>query len=217
MTPTNRFPWPQRTTFTAGLLFVVSGVLQLSNTAGFGLPITETFVISLSNPVLAFAAALAEAAAFVIAAIGIAGEIGIAGPAPWGRIALIVFGVRNVLFAALPVVPLDAPLGEAQGYICSTVSLLFAVAGVVGAIAVVRARVLSGVARWVLLPVAVIECALVLAFSWPLLPVDVVLAIPADPIRFTGPALTLLLAASLLLWGRFEAVKHRARVIRDAW
>jgi len=214
-----RFPWPQRTTVLAGALLLVSGVLLLMVSVRLAVPVTNSFVIPLSGPVVSFAAAIVRVAAFVVAAFGVAGEVGIAGHSTIGRSALAVWGLRDLVFLTLALAPLTTtPVVASAGL---ALNLVFAIAALASAILVLRARVLWGAARWVWLLVAIIECAFV-AVSDPLpfatdAALRLLLALAAWPLEYVEPVLTLAIAVSLLLWGRVEAVKHRARLVHDAW
>lgn len=221
MKGTPRFPWPQRTTARASALLLVSGFLLLLVAAQVELPITETFIVPLNGPVVAFAAAATRAAAFIILATGTAGELGVTAQSPAGRAALIAWGTRDLVFLLLAAIPFPVPLESALGQLFIAVQLLFAIAAIVAAIQVIRARVLSGAARWAFLPIAAIDC-LFAAISNPLpfatgAALSVMLALSARPTEFLYPVLTLLAAIAFLLWGRTEAIKHRAQVIHDAW
>jgi hypothetical protein len=217
-----RSPWPQRTTVVAGALLLICGVLLLLESARASLPVTEVHVIPLSGPVVALAAALTRAAAFLIAALGIAGEVGIVAGSTVGRVALVVWGAADLAWFLLDLVPSsDVAPDPVLGTVQFLLQLGFAAAGLVAAILIIRTRVLSGVARWVLLPVALVDCAFIALASPPPFAIhaalSVMVALDAVPSEYLPSLLTLLVAVSLLLWGRTEAVKHRAKVIHDAW
>lgn len=219
MAPTSRFPWPQRTTLTAGVLLLVSALLLLIVRSRAALPVTGTITIPLGGPVVAFAEAAVHGAAFLVAALGIAGEVGIAGGSRLGRTALVVWGVRDLVLAVLGSVATGSGPGASVLVVLGTaLSVLFPAAAVVAAVVVVRAEVLSGLARWVLVPVAVLACA---SGSLSFLPAPVVLgvatALVAVPIELLDPVLTALVGIAFLLWSRMEAVKHRARTAYEAW
>lgn len=219
MTGAPRSPWPQRTTARASALLLVSGLLLLLAAARIEVPITETLVVPLDGPIVLLAAAATRAAAFTVLAIGTVGEVGVTAGSVVGRAALIIWGARDLVLVLLSLMP--STIASALGGLTVALMLLFAAAAVAAVIQVVRARVLSGVARWVLLPIAVVDCFYA-ALATPLpIPtgaeLPVVTAISVWPTEFVFPLLTLLAGVALLLWGRMEALKHRAQVVHNAW
>lgn len=221
MAPADRFPWPQRTTVLAGGLLLLSGLLELLVRVRAGLPVTETFVIPLSGSIASFAAAVTRLAAFLVAALGVGGELGFAGRSRTGQVALVLWGARVLTFSLLSLIPIDDAASPAVGITGLVAQVLFVAAAVVSVVLVVRARVLTGFARWVLLPTAVVDVAfLALAYPPPFgteVALSIMVSLAAWPSELVDPALTLLIAVTLLLWGRTEAVKHRAQVVHDAW
>lgn len=219
MTGTPRFPWPQRTTAWASGLLLVTSVLLLLVAARVELPVTTTFIVPLDGPAVAMAAGAARAAAFIILATGVAGELGVTARSLVGRTALILWGTRDLVLLLLQLIPFTIGSASGGGYVA--LQLLFAVAALAAAIQVVRARVLSGPARWAILPIAVVDCFFAVVSDPPPSATDlalrIMLALSAWPTEFIHPVLTLLAAVAFLLWGRTEALKHRAQVIHDAW
>lgn len=210
--PEPRSPWPQRTTYWTGALLLAAGLLGLLDAGHAAVAVTEQFVVPLSGPGAAVGAAVLHAVALVVAALGIAGEIGVAGALRWGRVALLTTALLGAALALQGVLVQDVPPPPVSAAI-SLAYLLVLVGGVAAGLAVVRARVLSGPARWALLATALLMVLLDAAGSTPL-------AIPlllTWPTEYLMPAATVLTGLAFLLWGRTEAVKHRARVIHDAW
>jgi hypothetical protein len=210
--PEPRSPWPQSTTFWAGALLLAAGLLALLDAARAAVAVTEQFVVPLSGPGAGVAAAVLHAVALVVAAVGIGGEIGVAGARRWGRVALITTAVLTAALALEGLPVQDVPPRPVLAAIL-VAHLLVLLGGLAAGLAVVRARVLSGPARWALLAAALLMVLLDAVGSTPL-------AIPpllTWPSEYLVPAATLLTGLAFLLWGRTEAVKHRARVIHDAW
>lgn len=215
----DRSPWPQWTTVVVGVLLLISGLLQAVVSTRMALPVTDSFIVPLAGGPVSFLAAITRAGAFLIAATGMRGELGLVAGSKPGRAALIIWGLRDLVF--LLVVALPASGASPDVLVAVVPQLVVAVAGLVAAVSVVRARVLAGWARWVLVPLAVFEALLALVLDLPVLPTafaeTVALALTTWPTQFVEPVLMLAAAGALLSWGRLEAVKHRARIIHDAW
>lgn len=216
---TDRSPWPQRTTLTAGALLLLAGLVGLLNAAQVSLPITDSFAIPLNGLAFSVAAGALRAAGFVCAALGVRGEVGLAGRRTLGSVALVVWGLRDLGFDVLAL--LDPSVQPASIVVASIWHLTSTAAGLIAAFAVAHARVVVGWARWTLLPLAVFELLLTMFVNVPVFGTDfgllVVLLLGQLPIRFAEPALLLLIATALLTWSRLEAVKHRARIAYNAW
>ena len=129
-----------------------------------------------------------------------------------GSVALVVFGAGGLLteLFALPVAapPVLGPiLGTALGWV-------LAVAGVVVAITVWRARVLGGFARWVfVLPAAAYLLSALMGTVWL---GDLTLALAAWDVGLAAPISLLLTGIALTGFGRWSRVRHRARTIETA-
>lgn len=210
--------WPQRTTLWAGVCFVVAALLEVLVAARFALPITSTVVLVIPDPVAAVLAAAVRAAGFGITALGFGGEVGVAADSRLGRAALILFGVGDLVQQAEILFPfggVDSPASPVLISAGTAFAVVVPIAALVAAVIVHRVAVLGGVARWILLPIAVVELVL-LALGFGLFG-DLSAALNLLPVEFLQPAMLAALGAAFLLHGRGEAVKHRAQVINENW
>ena len=176
-----------------------------------------------SAAVWSAASALVVLVAAIVLAVGVRGDGGIVGRSVLGRVALILFGAQGLAFAALGafvVNPLVAAVGldDLSGALIvpfGAVIVLFTAATIVAGVIVVRAGVIHGVARWMLLVVA--GCATVLAVIQ-LLPAIAVQWVPA--LLWVGwlPTIALLATGlSYALYGRSDAIRARAREFNEKW
>ena len=85
-----RSPWPQRTTFWAGLCLTVAAGLLLLDSAHLELPLLEDLTVPLSGWALGFVGSVVLLLGFVALAFGVGGELGVAGTSRLGRICLLV-------------------------------------------------------------------------------------------------------------------------------
>lgn len=136
-------------------------------------------------------------------------EGGVAGGSRVGRVALVVFGVGPLVFSLFSAPPPWAVL------IGMSLIVLITAATVLSAVAVARAQVLHGVARWALVAVAA-DALLTAALS----------SIPAEalPQTYLGLHLELLRPLLLLVWGgalvlhgRGPAICRRTAELGGAW
>ena len=217
MVTRTRSLWPQRTTFWAGICFVVAALLQVLVFTRFTVDVTRTFSLFIPNPVAMVLAAAVRAAGFVIAALGLRGEVGVVADSRLGKAALILFGVGDLVYAVETLFPLgtDGPPSPVLLVANTGLAVAVPVAALVAAVIVHRVAVLGGVARWILLPIAVLHLALLALELGPFR--DLFLALNRLPVEFVAPALLAALGVAYLLHGRGEAVKHRAQVINENW
>lgn len=212
-------PWPQRTTFYVGILLIVDGALLLIEAIHPTLAVTNRMSISLSGTLVAFLAAISRAVAFILAATGVHGELGVAARSRAGRATLIVWGLRDLTYLLLDALAGDTSPPAELEVVGLVTQVLFPIAALTAAITIARARVLVGNVRWALLPLAAIE---VLFSAMSNLPAtaftrSIAVALASLPTEFIEPILILLIAIALITWGRIEALKHRARITRNAW
>jgi hypothetical protein len=213
-----RSPWPQRTTFWAGLCFVGAGLLQALVVVGFVLVSAGTLPVSVPSTALIVLAAVARAAGFVVAALGVRGEVGVVADSRLGAVALMLFGARDLVLVLLPLVeaaPVEQSVSPVVIVVNTAITALVPIAGLVAAVIVLRTRVLGGLAHWALLPVAIVGMLLVAVELAPF--GDAQRVLPALPLEFLEPVLMLVLGGAFLLHGRGEAVRYRAQVIEEHW
>ncbi len=143
---------PRITTVAGGLGLSVGGgiglILVSAAPGSSELPIPFNWGLSVIGGLFALAGA-------VILAFGLPREPGIVGTSPIGKSALIVFGARNLVFLIDGAIPFGPDVSPGAIYLNSALSVLFAIAALVAAAFVARAKAVSGLARWVLALVAV--------------------------------------------------------------
>ncbi|MDF2442855.1 MAG: hypothetical protein JWR01_1058 [Subtercola sp.] len=165
------------------------------------------------------------AVALGILAFGVPGESGIVGDSGVGRVALFVFGIHElVLGIAGAVTPMSTdpaaavaaagtPAAIFGGWVFLSVGILGLVAAVVAAVAIVRAGILHGPARWALLPVPV---AWAVGLALLFVPVQEVALVG---VRFSTAVFPLLalVGAAYALHGRWPAIRARLRILNEKW
>ena len=153
MVTRTRSLWPQRTTFWAGICFVVAALLQVRVFTRFTVDVTRTFSLFIPNPVAMVLAAAVRAAGFVIAALGLRGEVGVVADSRLGKAALLLFGVGDLLYAVETLFPLgtDGPPSPVLLVANTGLAVAVPIAALVAALIMHRVAVLGGVARWILL------------------------------------------------------------------
>lgn len=218
MATRTRSLWPQRTTFWAGVCFVVAALLGVLVFTQFAIAITRTFSLFIPNPIAIVLAAAVRAAGFVIAAVGLRGEVGVAANSRLGKSALIVFGLGDLVWAVESLFPFGTADGPPSPVLIvgnTALAVAVPIAALVAAVIVYRAAVLGGVARWILLPIAAVDLVMLALGFGPSR--DLSVALNLLPLEFLQPALLAALGAAYLIHGRGEAVKHRAQVINENW
>lgn len=170
-------------------------------------------------------------ASCVILAFGYRAETGIVGASMLGRVGFLLLGLSSPIHYLFSTLTIILTIGESPGAlgVGTALALLPIVATALAAVAVVRARVLAGFARWILLAVAAAEVAqfalsaageIALFTQTPSAVADglqsyytvVVVYLPAVP-------LLLLLAAgvSYALEGRSAGIRRRVQTIHAQW
>ncbi|MCX7523344.1 hypothetical protein OSC27_13785 [Microbacterium sp. STN6] len=104
-------------------------------------------------------AAIIVLAGMILLAMGVGKNSGVVGRSATGKIALILFGLRNLVLWAFTQIVVDHGAMSAAIIIGNSLSVFFAVVGLVAAIQVTRARVVSRVASTVFLIVAIVYAA----------------------------------------------------------
>lgn len=191
---------PRSTTLVGGACLMIGGLLAL-------LPVVAapvSSVVPLSEVVL-----LVSGCAL---AFGLRQEHGITGGTPFGRPALVLLLGGDLL---LDVLVRLLPINPTTPAVMAIALLLVAAAGVVAAVEVARAGVLHGLARFVLVPVAVIGALLAVLQAVPLDGVDAgAMLISSGPVR---PLLLLLAGVVIALHGRIAGLVRAARLARRKW
>lgn len=209
---------PRTTTLIGGWLLALVGVLEL-------LPIVLGRIPTADGALYLFRSGPAQAvhvvalsAGCLILAFGFRRELGIAGSSLVGRAAFVLvalaFPIQGIVFFALFS---EGEVGTLPGFLTGTALQLLPVAAVlVAALAVVRARILEGFARWSLLAYGVTQ---VLVFALSSVPsasqsyhLVVFLGIAAVP-----PCVLLATGLSFVLYGRADAVKRQLITVYTKW
>lgn len=208
---------PRRTTLVGGAGVAVAAVPWLLADLGVTAPVTAetSIVFSAFIPRLISAALLAVA--LIILAVGVRGESGIAGRSVVGKVALIVFGSSSLLFILTGVFTQDLT-EDGASFLRSTSIIppvIIVVAVVVAAVAVVRADLLHGFARWALVVVATGWAILAVLFSIP--SAEFVYALVVARADVLHPLLLILLGLTYALQGQSAAIRRRAQIINENW
>ncbi|KTR94460.1 hypothetical protein NS220_09005 [Microbacterium testaceum] len=160
--PTSSTPsWPR----AAGILILTGGVLLTAATAlEIGTDVSTDPGPATAFWVLFLASTLAHVAAMFPLALGRGDGQGTVGPSIVGKLALLGFGAfflanQSLYLLAAYLLPTAEPTDGAMAFLFG-MSAVQGVLLLVGGIAIVRARVLAGAARWAILVLAVIGFAL---------------------------------------------------------
>lgn len=210
-----RSTWPQHTTVLAGGCLIVSAVALLSDAlrpsvevlAGMSVPLYGTAVTVSAHVVLLIA--------FTVMAFGVGHEVGLAGMSWRGRAYLLAWGFSALvtdLFLSGPWEVQSFPLWAA---VLQVLQLGFGVVGLLSAHSVYRTRILSGLGRWVLIPLAALQFALVVGRNIAA-PVSASVRI-FQSLYIVELLVVLFIGLVFLLFGRIEAVRYRADTIRENW
>ncbi|RFA17983.1 hypothetical protein [Subtercola boreus] len=172
-------------------------------------------VLLFINPALELVSAMVFAVAFGVLAFGVPGESGITGASRIGPGALFVFGVSPLVVELSQALPtgFEQPQATIEGYASLAVTAVGIAAGVVAAIAVVRARALRGYARWALFPAVVARGA---ATALALVPLQeaVVASTGAGGV---GALVTVAAGVAYALHGRGRDIQNLLRVLNEKW
>lgn len=139
---------------------------------------------------------------------------GIVGGSRVGAGALIVFGACGLVTELVVPWVVDMPPGAAL-IVGMSLAWLAAVAGAVAAIAVLRARVVGGFARWVFVLPALSSLLCAVLETIPL--GGLTLALTAGDVGLSVPVSLLLTGVALVGFGRWRALRRHAGTIDAAW
>ncbi len=147
-----------RTTLWGGSGLALTGLIALLAWLRFVVPLTTSRSLPLASEIPLAAAAVVMLASTVVLAFGVRGESGIVGPSRLGKLALLLFGASDLLSTVFGLVPSSQIPGVPANVLAGEVADVLVVVFVIfAAVAVVRAKVLHGAARWMLVVVAVVE------------------------------------------------------------
>ena len=197
---------PRRTTLLGGAAIGSVAVILLLGRFGAMVPITEQYSIPFAGTIARMVADVVLLLSALVLAFGVHGESDVVGGSASGRVALVLFGARasvGVLLDAGPRLGLVTDAGLAFDAIAVA-------ATVVAAVRIGRAGVLHGLARWVLVPFAVLQ-AIVLCVEFVPSPGggDVLVALDAFPIQ---SVLLLLVGLAYVAQGRWSVVRRRTKL-----
>lgn len=211
-------PKPTRTTLLGGVALVLVAVIQLVPIVGSWIPTTGDWLSALRGAPGQIAVPLLLLVGCVILSFGYPGERDIVGASVLGRVGFLLVGLTLPMQVGFSLLVGAANLAGAPGVIWAGTALqvLPFAAMVVAAVAVVRAHVLTGFARWILLAVAAAE---LIQFA-----LSVVQNAPQSyyiAVLFYAAAVPLLLllsaGVSYAFVGRSVAVRRRLHTIYAAW
>jgi hypothetical protein len=215
--PTPHLTTPHFTTLWGGSGLVVAGVLSLLAIFNVAVPLARDYYFPFSSTIPQLLASIILLVSVGILALGIRGESGIAGRSVVGKTALLVFGLGHLVFYLVGLLSknLSQNALTIESYFDLAFEIIVLVAGVIAAVVVLRAGVLHGFARWVLVPVAVWNAIIFGVMSTPLIQVAYVLVVwQAD---IVPPVLLIVLGLSYLLQGQSAAIRHRLHIINENW
>lgn len=205
-----------RTTLWGGGILVASALIAFLASLHFALPLDQYTDFPFAGTVPLTISNLVMVLSLTVLAFGVRGEAGIAGSSVLGRVALVVFGAGYLLFRLYLLVPGTETPGSTLAVIAgSALELLVIVAGVVAGVVVLRAHVLHGGARWMLLVVSVWDAACGLMIFVPSVAFALNLAI--WQVEVLIPAAHIVLGVTYVLHGRSAAIRHRLRTIYEQW
>jgi hypothetical protein len=205
---------PHLTTLWGGGGILVVALLSWLAALNVAVPLTADYFLPFGSRIPSMVSDTILLGAVAILALGIRGESGIVGRSVVGKIALLVFGLGGWAFQVLGLLP----IGQGQDFVAVGASLTIAltVAVAAAAVVVVRARVLSGFARWALVPVAVCNAVAAGLSYIPGQDLTYVIYI-GGWIRILLPLSLTVLGFSYLLYGQSAAIRRRLHVLNQAW
>jgi hypothetical protein len=208
---------PHLTTLWGGGGIVIAALLSLLATFRVAVPLAHDYSFQFRGAIPQLLSSIVLAVAIGILALGIRAEAGIVRRSVVGKIALIVFGLRDVVIALVGMLSrnLSQNALAIESYFDLAFEVIVVVAGVVAAVVIVRADVLDGFARWVLVPVAVWNAIIIGVMLIPV--IEVAYYFVAWPTEIVRPALFIALGAAYLLEGQSAAIRHRLQIINENW
>jgi hypothetical protein len=207
---------PNKTTFLGGLGLALVALIQLTPLVCSWFPASPLFVVN--NVPIQIVVPLLLLASCVILAFGYRREQGIVGSSVLGRVGFLLLGLgvpiqltfSYLLFSA------GGVGSSAAVWVGTTLEVLTAVATAIAAVAVVRAHILTGFARWILVGVATAE---LMQFALSIVPNATQAYYIAVLFYVAAVPLLLLLSAgvSFALEGRTASIRQRLQVIYAKW
>ena len=209
---------PNRTTSFGGLgLALVALIPLVALIANWFPSASESFSLLRSAPSQIIVDLLLLASC-VILAFGYRGDEGIVGSSVPGRFGFLLLGLASPIQILLSYLASTLNTGGASWaiWVGTALGLLPMAGTTIAAVAVIRAGVLGGFARWVLLGVAAAE---VVEFAFAAVQIASQDYNIAGAFYFSAVPLVLLLSAgvSLTLNGRSASIRQRLHTIHDTW
>ncbi len=198
------------TTVVGGGAITVAALIWLLASPSFGF-------LFRGNPIPLAVTAVFLLAAMGVLAFGIRGETSIVGSSIVGKVALVIFGARNLVYVLLDKLPFNVAVLPVMTYMSSAFTLFVVVALAVAAALVVRAGVLHGFARWVLLVVAICYTIVTSLTFVPLVEVGYVLSGFDLGWWLIVPESLLVLGITYVFHGQSATVRHWMRTIYEKW
>lgn len=150
---------PNRTTLLGGVGLALVAVIPLTALIATWLPNDgELFSVLRSAP-SQIVVDLILLASCIVLSFGYRSEQGIVGPSVLGRVGFLLLGLTSAIqyLFSFPMITLNIGGPSAAMWIGTALGLLPTAATTMAAVAVIRAHVLAGFARWILLGVAAAE------------------------------------------------------------
>ena len=209
---------PNRTTSFGGLGLTLVAVIQLVAVIATWFPSADESFSLLRSAPSQIIVDLLLLASCVILAFGYRGDEGIVGPSVPRRIGFLLLGLASPIQILLSYLASTLNTGGSSWaiWVGTALGLLPMAGTTIAAVAVIRAGVLGGFARWVLLGVAAAE---VVEFAF----AAVQIASQGDYIAVAfylaavPPLLLLSAGVSFTLEGRSASIRQRLHTIHDTW
>lgn len=214
----NTQPLSTRATTWGGAGTALAGLIAILGALQLVLPLNDWVSVRFLGTVPVLMGSVLLLASMVVLAVGLRDGTGIAGRSVLGRVGLIVFGCSwlvDFLFSNFLAGFAPGYGGSAGVILGSALDILFSAALIAGAVAIVRAQVLHGFGRWVLLLVAACN-AIVTAFLF----VPIVIfwqALLNWQVDLVIPVLLLVSGVVYLLDGRTGAIRNRLGAVAAEW
>ncbi len=209
---------PNRTTFFGGLGLTLVAAIQSAAVIATLLPNADGLFVVLRGAPTQIIVDLLLLASCVILAFGYRGDEDIVGSSALGRVGFLLLGLAGpiqILFSYLSVALITGG-SSAAVWVGTALGLLPMAATTIAAVAVIRAGILAGFSRWILLGVAaaeVIQFALSAVQNAPQgYYIAVLFYLAALP-----PLLLLCAGVSFALEGRSADIRERLQTIYATW
>ncbi|MBW4033165.1 MAG: hypothetical protein HIU88_10950 [Acidobacteria bacterium] len=157
-------------------------------------------------------------ASCVILAFGYRGEEGIVGPSVPGRVGLLLLGLASPVQILLSYLTSTLNTGGSSWafWVGTALGLLPMAATTIAAVAVIRAHVLAGFTRWILLGVAAAEVVQFALSAVQNASQDYYIAV-GFYLAAVPPLLLLSAGVSFTLHGRSDSIRQRLHTIHATW